>query len=227
MARSANADRLRVLLLDQYALIRGALRTLLALQPQFAVVGEGVPGPDAVALVVQHQPDIILLNLLLHTQALELIPLLLTAAAQTRLVVVTAPHDDQVRRQAMHLGALGVVHTDHPPAVVVEALTKVHGGEVWADRQLLARVLTDRVRAALPRDRDPELIKIATLTAREREIIALVATGLRNQELAQRLALAESTVRHHLTAIFDKLGVAGRVELIVYAYRYGLATPPL
>ncbi len=227
MTMSSTAECLRVVLLDQHALIRGAFRLLLEAQPQFTIVGEAVPGPEAVALVAQHQPDLILLNLLLHAQALELIPPLLTAAAQTRLVVVTAPHDDPVRRQALHLGALGVVHTDHPPAVVVEALTKVHGGEVWADRQLLARVLTDRVRAALPRDRDPELRKIATLTAREREIIGLVATGLRNRDLAQRLALAESTVRHHVTSIFDKLGVASRAELIVYAYRYGLATPPL
>jgi DNA-binding NarL/FixJ family response regulator len=227
MTMSSTADGLRVVLLDQHALIRGALRMLLEAQPHFTIVGEAVPGPEAVALVAQHQPDLILLNLLLQAHALELIPLLLTAAAQTRLVVVTAPHDDPVRRQAMHLGALGVVHTDHPPAVVVEALTKVHGGEVWADRQLLARVLTERVRAALPTDRDPELVKSAMLTEREREIIALVATGLRSQEMAQRLGLAESTVRHHLTAIFAKLGVTGRAELIVYAYRYGLATPPL
>lgn len=227
MTMSATADRLRVVLLDQHALIRGAFRMLLEAQTQFTLVDEAVPGPEAVDLVAQHQPDLILLNLVLPPHALALIPPLLSAAAQTRLLVVTAPHDDQVQRQALQLGAWGIVHTDHPPAVLVAAITTVHAGGVWAERQLLARVLTDRVRAAHSTDRDPELRKLATLTARERAVITLVATGLRSQEVAQRLALAESTVRHHLTSIFDKLGVASRAELIVYAYRYGLATPPL
>ncbi|MDQ5827962.1 MAG: response regulator transcription factor, partial [Chloroflexota bacterium] len=111
MTRPSTADGLRVVLLDQHALLRGALRMLLEAQPHFTIVGEAVPGPAAVALVAQHQPDIILLNLVLQPHALELIPPLLTAAEQTRLLVVTAPHDDQMRRQALHLGARGILHT--------------------------------------------------------------------------------------------------------------------
>src|SRR3712207_8902166 len=102
MTRPSTADGLRVVLLDQHALLRGALRLLLEAQPQFTIVGEDVPGPGAVALVAQHQPDLILLNLLLHAQALELIPPLLTAAAQTRLLVVTAPHAAEEQSQALH-----------------------------------------------------------------------------------------------------------------------------
>ncbi|HWP41952.1 MAG TPA: response regulator transcription factor, partial [Blastocatellia bacterium] len=90
----------------------------------------------------------------------------------------------------------------------------------------MAGVLSEMVRASKPKEADPESSKIASLTEREREVVALVGEGLKNKQIADRLFISETTVRHHLTSIFDKLGVSDRVELLIYAYRHGLADPP-
>jgi DNA-binding NarL/FixJ family response regulator len=90
----------------------------------------------------------------------------------------------------------------------------------------MADVLSDMKRSGKPKKADPEAGKIASLTNREREVIALVGEGIKSKEIAGRLFISETTVRHHLTSIFDKLGVADRVELLIYAYRHRLATPP-
>jgi DNA-binding NarL/FixJ family response regulator len=222
-ALPASGDGLRVVLLDQYTFLRGAFRALLVAHPQFTIVGEAVPGPGAVEVVAQHQPDLILLNLLLQPHALELIPLLVTAA-QAQLLVVAALHDMEVHGQAVHHGATGVIPADQPPAVLLTAIAAMRTGELWVERQVLAQVLTNLVQGCADREGDAERRKLATLTQRERAVMALVAAGLPNREIAQCLRLAEATMRHHLTSVFDKLGLVGRAELIVYAYRHGLVT---
>jgi two-component system nitrate/nitrite response regulator NarL len=91
---------------------------------------------------------------------------------------------------------------------------------------MMACVLTSLARGRVPQAVDPEAAKIALLPEREREVIGLVGAGLKNKHIAERLSITERTVRHHLTSIFSKLGVADCLELVIYAYRYGLATPP-
>jgi DNA-binding NarL/FixJ family response regulator len=97
---------------------------------------------------------------------------------------------------------------------------------VWLEGTMIASVLGELTRRSGPPPPDPEGAKIATLTAREREVIALIGEGLKNRQIAKRLFISETTVRHHLTSIFDKLGVADRLELVIYAYRHGLLKPP-
>jgi len=217
---------IRVVLLDQRTLIRSALRALLERQPHLVVTAEAVPGPDAVLVVTEHQPDIILLNLTPQAQELELIPALLTAADHARLLVVIEPWDREMPRQAVHLGAAGVVRTDQPPKVLLTAIAKVHAGELWADRRVLAQVLVDIVQRRVHGHPDPERVKLARLTEREREVITVLGQGLPNLQIAARLSITQDTVRHHLTSIFQKLEVDDRVALLVYAYRYGLAPFP-
>ena len=110
--------------------------------------------------------------------------------------------------------------------LVLEAIAKVRAGEVWLEPSMVARVLGELTRPQTAQPISPEAAKIATLTGREREVITLVGEGLRNQHIAERLYISEATVRHHLTAIFAKLGVADRFELAIYAYQHGLAKPP-
>ncbi len=126
----------------------------------------------------------------------------------------------------MLLGAMGLVFKEKAAEVVIRAIERVHAGEVWFDRTLIGNVLTELSRASATKKLDPEATKITKLTEREREIAALIGEGLKNKQIANRLFISETTVRHHLTSVFDKLGVTDRLELIIYAYRHGLAKPP-
>jgi DNA-binding NarL/FixJ family response regulator len=117
---------------------------------------------------------------------------------------------------------MGLVTKDEPTEVLLQAIAKVHAGEVWLERRLLASVLCEITRNSEVRPVDPEALKIAALTGREREVIALVGQGYKNRHIANQLYIAEATVRHHLTSIFAKLQVTDRLELVIYAYRHGL-----
>jgi len=109
--------------------------------------------------------------------------------------------------------------------LLLKAIKKVHAGEVWIDRSMMSSVLSD-VRSERHEETDPEAPKIASLTPREREVIALVSEGLKNKLIGERLFISETTVTHHLSSIFSKLDVSDRLELIIYAFRHGLAKIP-
>jgi DNA-binding NarL/FixJ family response regulator len=119
---------------------------------------------------------------------------------------------------------MGVVLKEKAAETLLRAIERVHAGEVWLERAMMASVLSQMTRAS--QQPDPEAAKIATLTTREREVIALIGEGLRNRQIAERLFISETTVRHHLTSIFAKLEVADRLELVIYAFRHALVRPP-
>ena len=151
---------------------------------------------------------------------------LMAAPAEARIIILTGLRDPEAHRQAVLLGAMGIVKKEKAAEVLISAIQRVHAGEAWLDPSLMAGVLSEMTRAGKTRKADPETEKIATLTNREREVIALIGEGIKNKEIAERLFISETTVRHHLTSIFAKLGVADRVELLIYAFRHGLANPP-
>ena len=121
---------------------------------------------------------------------------------------------------------LGVVSKLHSPETLVKAIQKVHGGEIWIERSMVARLLTttDITRRSLVVD--PESERIQQLSDRERQVIQLICRGLKNQQIASQLCISESTVRHHLTSVYNKLGVSDRLELLVFAHRKGLTLKP-
>lgn len=218
---------IRILLIDDHQIMRAGLRLMIEREPGLEVAGEAGGGAEALALAARERPAIILLDLDLGDESgLDLLPGLHAAAPEARVVVITGMRDPALHRRAVSLGALGMVHKEQAPESLVKAVRKVHAGEVWLDPSVTAQVLSELVRPPRAQPIGPEEAKIATLTDREREIVALIGAGLKNREIAARLFLSESTVRHHLTSIFGKLEVEGRSELIVYAYRRGLARPP-
>jgi two-component system, NarL family, nitrate/nitrite response regulator NarL len=216
---------IRVLIIDDHAVIRAALRMFLDSQPGVTVVGEGSGPEDALAMAILKCPDIILLDLDLgRFNGLDLLPQLHIAAPDAHVVVLTGVRDVDMHRRAVRLGAMGLVLKERAAEVLLEAIAKVHAGEVWADGLLLASVLTEITRPRTHQPADPEEIKIKTLTARERELIGMIGQGLKNQTIADRLCISEATVRHHLTSIYAKLSVGDRLALAIYAYRHGLAS---
>lgn len=221
---TANVKVIGVLLIDDHMVVRAGLRMFLESQPGMTVVGEAATPDDALALASRAHPDIILLDLDLGTaDGLDLLPLLHSAVPEAHVVVLTGIRNPEIHRRAIHLGAVGLVPKETAPTVLLQAITTVYAGGAWLDSNLVASVLGEMTRARTGQPTDPEAIKIATLTAREREVIDLIGQGLKNQAIADRLCISKATVRHHLTSIFAKLGIGDRLGLVIYAYRHGLA----
>ena len=218
---------IRILLVDDHAVVRAGLRLIVQSREGMTIVGEAGNRDDALSLADSEHPDIILLDLDLGGDSgMTLIADLIAAACEARIIILTGLRDPEAHRQAVLLGAMGIVKKEKAAEVLITAIERVHQGEAWLDPSLMAGVLTEVTRSSRGRKTDPEADKIAALTNREREVITLVGEGIKSKEIAGRLFISETTVRHHLTSIFDKLGVADRVELLIYAYRHGLASPP-
>ena len=221
------AKLIRILLVDDHAVVRAGLRMIIQSRPGMQIVGEAGNRQDALALAASESPDIILLDLDLGGESgMSLIADLNAAATDARVIILTGLRDTEAHRQAVLAGAMGIVKKEKAAEVLISAIERVCAGDAWLDPSLVAGVLTEMTGAGKTRKGDPETEKIATLTNREREVVALVGEGIKNKEIANRLFISETTVRHHLTSIFDKLSVADRVELLIYAYRHGLANPP-
>ena len=188
------------------------------------VIGVAGNRSEALALAASEQPDIIILDILLGDEdGLTFLPELREVATDAHVLVLTGLRSSESQRRAMLAGAMGVVLKEHAAEVLIKAINKVHEGEVWLDRSLMGSVLDEMTQTP---EIDPEKAKIASLTDREREVIALIAEGLKNKQIGLRLFISETTVTHHLSSIFSKLGVSDRLELIIYAFRHKLAKLP-
>jgi two-component system nitrate/nitrite response regulator NarL len=215
---------IRIVIIDDHDIFIAALRAFLEKDPELIVIGEGHNTDEAIR-AASEKPDLILLDLLLGPESgLDILPELIKAADGARVLVLTGVPDPEVHVRAVCLGAMGIINKIDPPHLLLKAIHKVHAGELWLNRTMTATAMT-QLQAANNRV-DPEAAKIATLTARELEVVSALGEGLRNKDIAERLCLSEKTVRHYLTSIFDKLDVADRLELIIHAYRHGLAKVP-
>ena len=228
---SVTIQSIHILLVSEYTLMRAALRLLLESRPGLHVVAEAPPDAEALTAATCESPDIILLDLDLAIEqygpsALTLIPDLRACAPQARVLLLTAVHEPQVHSAAVHFGAMGLVWKDSKPTEFWNAVEKIYVGEVWLGRTLMANVLSTMTCRDNLEVANPETVKLKALTAREREVIGLVGEGLKSRAIAERLCISEATIRHHMTSIFAKLGVADRFALALYAYRYGLAQLP-
>ena len=218
---------IRILLVDDHVVVRSALRAMLDSQQSLTAVGEAGNRKDALEITARERPDIILLDLELDGESgLDLIPELLEAAQGARILVLTGVRDPQMHQSAISRGALGIVQKNGAFDVLLRAIERVNAGEAWIDPTLMARVLSQMSGGSKKQKLDPEAVKIASLTEREREVLSWIGQGLKNKEIADKLFISEWTVRHHITSIFAKLEVSDRVELILYAYQRGLAELP-
>ena len=201
---------IRLIIADDHALFRGGLKSLLRRQRDIQVVGEAETAAALMATVAETSCDIVLLDLQMERWALDDIRQL---ASRTKVVVLTASESVENAIAAMRLGARAVVQKRFAVQRLVEAIRAVAEGFVWMPPALQAEVASQWSSSAS-----------RLLTSRETEVVRQVATGLRNAEIAQRLAITEATVKTHLNNIFDKLKMRDRVELTVYALRSGLVS---
>lgn len=202
---------------------------LIESRPGLKVTGEAGNRADALSIASRDQPDVIVYDLNLGNEnSLSLLPELLSVAKNSHIIVLTGGADAEKRDRTMELGAKGVVLKEHAAGELLNAIEKVHRtGDYWLEPGAVKRLFSKNMLRGLQPQIDPEAAKIATLTEREREVVALIGEGLKNKQIASRLFIHHTTVSHHLTSIFYKLGVSDRFELIIYSYRHGLAKPPL
>src|SRR3954469_2004677 len=218
---------IRVFLIDDHRTILWGLEKLIESgRPAMRLVGSATSYSAALKALDKASPDVILLDLDLGEETgLEAIPKLL-AASRAKILILTGLRDESVHHSAILAGARGVVAKEARAESILAAITKVHEGEIWLDRASTGKLRVEMSRQSANRDIvHPHQKKIAALTVREREIIALSVAnaGATAKTIAEKLHISEHTLRNHLTSIYDKLGLANRLELFAFAHEHQLA----
>ena len=219
----AHLRPIRLLLVNSHPVVRAGLRMLLDNRPGLTVVGETTAPAEAVRTAGCEQADIVLVAEDLTEDCLDALPMLVRACHPAHVIVFADNLGEAANeRAAVRAGVKGLVRKDASLDTLINAIEKVQAGELWLSR-LLTATLSDFARPTGHEHSHVAHGGLLSLTRREVEIVALICDGLTNHQIANRLFISETTVRHHLTSIFAKLDVADRLKLAVYAYRHGLA----
>lgn len=206
----------RIVISGDFAVMRAAIRRLVESDSGVTVVRECENRPEALTEALLAKPHLILLDLDLSTRCtgvLERIGALLHAANNTPVLILTATDDCHAVQFALENGAIGFVLKDRSPDTLLRAIRAGLAGEMWVEQSTMAAVFRASAEPKRNGTFDPR-----SLTPREREVMAGVALGLQNKAIAHRLFISETTVRHHLTSIFDKLEVSNRLELMHHIF---------
>jgi len=219
--------RIRIAVVEGHELFREGICLLLEREDDYEVVGRGASWDDAAGLVERLQPDVLMIGVGPEDgKRLERLPQLLALSEEMKILLVARGSDAELHCQAVRLGASGILSQDISAELLVKAVERVYEGETRLDRATTASLLRELSPHGKNRRRDPEERKIESLTDREREVIQLIGKGFKNKQIADTLFISDITVHHHLTSIYGKLGVSDRFELLIYAYKRGLAELP-
>jgi two-component system nitrate/nitrite response regulator NarL len=215
---------IRILIADDHPIVRDGLRRLLETQADFRVVGEAPDGREAVKLVGKLTPDVLLLDLAMpRLPGLEVLRELSSAETPVRTILLTAAIEKRQIVEALQVGARGIVLKESATELLFKSIRTVMADQFWVGREAvsdLVETLRDLVTAGGEKEG-----KTFGLTRRELEIVSTIVAGFTNREIAKRFSLSEDTVKHHLTHIFDKLGVSNRLELAMFAINHRLVSP--
>lgn len=213
---------IRVFLVSDFRLMLKGIETLLAQAPgRFAIAGTAASYEQAVQSVATAQADIVLLDVEVSPDRVLAALNSLRAVSETKVLLLARQADNASLDEAIVGGARGVIDRDADPASLFSALEKVHEGQIWLDRAATGRVFVQLSRLAKGKPSDPVAAKVERLTAREQEIVAAIArnSGEPSKAIARVLHISDSTLRNHLTSIYEKLGVPNRNGLLAYAYK--------
>jgi len=210
---------IRVLVVDDQAMVRAGFRLLLADEPDLEVVAEASNGLEAVAEAARCRPHVVLMDIRMpELDGLEATRRVLAADPDSRVLILTTFDLDEYVYRALQAGASGFVLKDDPPEQLIAAVRTVAAGDALLSPAITKRVIRQFTR--IPRPAPPK--ELDELTAREKDILRLIAEGLSNTEIGQRLYIGETTVKTHVTHILQKLGLRDRVQAVVLAYQTGI-----
>jgi DNA-binding NarL/FixJ family response regulator len=213
---------IKLLIVDDQSLFREGLRTLLSIQPEFEVVAEASNGEEALRLAVQHQPAVILMDLRMPVlDGVTATRRLKASLPDCRVIVLTTFDDDEYVFDGLRAGAVGYLLKDVSSEKLFEAIRAAANGEYFLLPSITAKVMAEFARLARPVVVNSEQMS-AHLSSREIEILALVASGASNKEVAENLVIAEGTVKNHMTNILGKMGVKDRMQAVLKAKELGI-----
>lgn len=215
-------DQVHILIADDHPVFRLGLRKLLEAEPGLHVVGEAADGEEALRMVRQLKPELLLLDISMpKVQGLDALRDLSKSESQTRTIVLTASIAREQVIEALQLGARGIVMKHSATDLLIKSIRSVMAGQYWVGHESVSD-LVDVLRRVTPQDSGSKARPDFGLTPREREVVGLIVAGYTNKDLAKKLSISEQTVKHHLTNIFDKLGVSNRLELVLFAIDHQL-----
>ncbi|MEV8436363.1 response regulator transcription factor [Actinosynnema sp. NPDC051121] len=215
---------IRVVLADDQALVRAGFRLLLDTEDGFEVVGEAGDGAEAVRQAHEHRPDVVVMDIRMPgTDGLAATRQVCAELPDVKVLVLTTFNVDEYVFEALRAGASGFLLKDTDPVELLHALRVVAEGDALLAPSVTRKLIEEF--ANRPEHRRPDPRALRELTAREREILALVAAGMSNDEIAEHLVISPATSRTHVSRVLTKLGARDRAQLVVLAYESGLVSP--
>jgi DNA-binding NarL/FixJ family response regulator len=211
-------EPITVLIVDDHEVVRNGIRGYLDTLPEYDVVGEADSGEQAVDLVKQLVPDVVLMDLMLPgMDGVEATRIVKSISPRTQVVVLTSYHDDSLIFPALKAGAISYILKDMKMNKLAEAITKAHNGEVILHPKVASRVLQN-----IRKDSNADNIIYTELTERELDVLKLIASGYSNSKIAEELVISENTVKGHVSNILSKLHLADRTQAAVFAWQQGI-----
>ena len=215
---------IRVLIADDQAVLRGAFRSLLREEPGIEVVADAADGEQAVDAVRRHKPDVTLMDIRMpHVDGLEATRRIVRSGAATRILILTTFDLDEYVYEGLRAGASGFLLKDASPEELIAAIHVVAAGDSVLSPAVTRRVVERFAQIPLPDDR--LVAELESLTAREREVLALLGKGWSNGEIAESLTISHATAKTHVRSVLAKLDLRDRAQAVVFAYESGLARP--
>ena len=223
MMKTASDKPIRIVIIDSHTLIRTGIRLIVEGHEGMEVVGEAGDANSGLEVVARKKPDIILLKLdPAGSIGLDIIRKLYNISNCSKVILLARSDEANTLIIAVQEGVLGIVLKTQSSDILIKAILKVNAGEVWIERSMMANLLSGFTNRQRLIKQDPQTEAIAKLSSRERQVIQQIGLGRKNYQISKQLSLSETTVRHHLTSIYEKLGVSDRLELLVFAHRYNL-----
>ena len=214
---------IKILLLGEYSIFRSALRLFLEAEKRLKVVGEAAAIEKAAEILAIEKPDLVLVDLADHGGR-DLLPFLQTV--KVPVIILIGKHDVDIYQKCLKSGISGLVQKEESGETLFKAIEKVHNGEIWFDRTIMGETIRQLLDEKQSLHENPKAHVTNGLTLREKEVVGLICKGMKNKTIAEQLFITETTVRHHLTSVFNKLEITSRLELDVYAFKNNLVGPP-
>ena len=214
-------SNIKILLIGEYSIFRNALRMLIETRKKLKVVGETADFAQASEIITKSNPHLLLVDLP-DTDERDTFAFLQEAVVHVPVLVLAGRHDVVLYQKCLRLGISGLVLKEKSAETLFKAIEKVCEGELWFDRSVMGQTIRQLINEKNAPAKATDAGVIETLTEREKQVVDLICKGMKNKGIAEKLFITETTVRHHLTSIFNKLDITSRLELVIYAFRHNI-----